>query len=84
VAYVALKLVQQATLVRLTRPFLRCDRKRVADVALASGEIQKNPYSHYNDLKDADQCLDQTFSAFIDSYKKLQLPLCRFAIYNQG
>jgi hypothetical protein len=26
----------------LTRPFLRCDRKGVANVAFASGEIQKN------------------------------------------
>jgi hypothetical protein len=34
--------VQQAALVGRTRPFLRCDRKRVVHVAFASGEIQKS------------------------------------------
>jgi hypothetical protein len=42
VEYAALKLVQPGTRVGLTRPFLRCDRKRVAHVAFASGEIQKS------------------------------------------
>jgi hypothetical protein len=42
VACGALKLVQQAALVGLTRPFLRCDRQCVVNVAFASGEIQKN------------------------------------------
>jgi hypothetical protein len=46
VACGTLKPVQQATLVGLTRPFLHCDRQRVANVAVASGEIQKN-HDHY-------------------------------------
>jgi hypothetical protein len=46
VACGALKLVQQATLAGLTRPFLHCNRQRVANVAFASGEIQKNQ-AHY-------------------------------------